>query len=92
MKNTQDDNAEAVRVGDLVITRIKNRWGLECAGTVESRHGETADVRVWNMNGPGADMLVTGIPLDELTKDRHRTPTCRRPAPCNETGDFRIIM
>lgn len=56
-------------VGELVITRIKNRWGLECAGTVEARHGKTADVRVWNMNGPGADMLVTGIPIDELTKD-----------------------
>lgn len=75
MKNTQDINAEAVRssdwlgVGELIITRIKNRWGLECAGTVEARHGDTADVRVWNMNGPGADMLVTGIPLDELTKD-----------------------
>lgn len=75
MKNTQDNNAEAVHssawlgVGDLVITRIKNRWNLECAGTVEATDGKTADVRVWNMNGPGADMLVTGIPLDELTKD-----------------------
>jgi hypothetical protein len=73
--NTQDVNGEApvrcsawLGAGDLVITRIKNRWGLECAGTVESVNGDTADVRVWNMNGPGADMLVTGIPTSELTK------------------------
>ena len=68
-------------VGDLVITRIQNRWGLDCAGTVEARHGDTADVRVWNMNGPGADMLVTGIPLDELTKDSE-TPNEKL---CDET-------
>jgi len=52
-------------VGELVITRIKNRWGLECAGTIEAIHGDTADVRVWNMNGPGADMLVTGITVGD---------------------------
>jgi hypothetical protein len=63
-----DKLSDWLGVGELVITRIKNRWGLECAGTVEARHGDTADVRVWNMNGPGADMLVTGIPLDELVQ------------------------
>ena len=53
-------------IGSLVLTKIKNRWNLDCAGTIEAINGHTANVRVWNMNGPGADVLVTEIPMTEL--------------------------
>jgi hypothetical protein len=65
MKSEQD----SFTVGDLVIAKIKNRWGLECAGIIENVKGGRADVKVWNMEGPGADVLVTGIPFSELIKD-----------------------
>lgn len=58
-----------MKTGDLVITRFRNRWGIECAGTIEAIRGDTADVRVWNAHGPGADMLATGVPIAELTPD-----------------------
>lgn len=62
----RETHTRSMKVGDLVITKLKNRWGLDCAGTVERVLEESADVRVWNLNGPGADLLVTGIPLGEL--------------------------
>jgi len=55
--------------GDLVMTDLKNRWNLDCAGTVVEVHKDTADVNVWNLKGPGADVLVTGIPLEKLRLD-----------------------
>ena len=49
-------------VGDIVTVPIKNRWGIGCAATIEAVHAETVDATVWNMDGPGADRLITGIP------------------------------
>lgn len=57
------------KVGDLVFTKFKNRFDLDCAGTVERVGDGAADVRVWNMYGPGADCLVLNIPTEELTLD-----------------------
>ena len=68
-------NQVEIKVGALVFTKLKNRWNLDCAGTVEVVDTETnmADVRVWNINGPGADMLVTKIPFAELSLDNENT-------------------
>lgn len=70
-----------MKVGDLVVTRIRNRWGIECMGIIEALRDDTADVRVWNMGGPGADVLVTLIPLYELSLNNprhyHDAPTIR---------------
>ena len=52
--------------GDLVTTRLKNRWGIECLGTIESANDVSADVCVWNLRGPGANVVVTDIPIGEL--------------------------
>jgi hypothetical protein len=49
-------------VGDIVTVPLKNRWGIDCAATIEAVHAETVDATVWNLDGPGADRLVTGIP------------------------------
>lgn len=49
-------------VGDIVTVPIKNRWGIDCAATIKAVHADTVDATVWNMDGPGADRLVTGIP------------------------------
>ena len=48
-------------VGEIVTVPIKNRWGIDCAATIEVVHAETVDATVWNMDGPGADRLITGI-------------------------------
>ncbi len=62
----KDASKKSFGVGNLVITKLKNRWNIECAGIIESINGDVANVRVWNINGPGADVLVTGIPMAEL--------------------------
>ena len=49
-------------IGQIVTVPIKNRWGIDCAATIEAVYDETFDATVWNMDGPGADRLVTGIP------------------------------
>jgi hypothetical protein len=59
----------AFKIGDLVMTKIKNRWGLACAGKVMAANGGKADVLVWNMHGPGADAMVMGIPFSQLSLD-----------------------
>lgn len=55
------------KVGDIVKVPIKNRWGIDCAATIERVNEASVDATVWNMDGPGADCLVTGIPLDVIT-------------------------
>ena len=57
-------------VGDLVTVPIKNRWGIDCAATIEAVHESSVDATVWNMDGPGADRLVTGIPFSALTPNQ----------------------
>ena len=51
-----------ISIGDIVTVPVKNRWGIDCAATVEAVHAETVDATIWNMDGPGADRFVTGIP------------------------------
>jgi hypothetical protein len=58
-----------LKVGDIVGVPIKNRWGIDCAATIEVVHESTVDARVWNMNGPGADQLVTGIPVSVCSRE-----------------------
>ena len=52
------------------MTPLLNRWGLECAGEVievrEAFGEQFCDVEVWNLDGPGADRLITNIPSKEL--------------------------
>lgn len=61
-------------INELVITTFKNRWDLNCAGTVEQVNGDgTYDVTVWNIYGPGANTIVRGIPESELKKGRNVT-------------------
>lgn len=52
------------KVGDLVTLPIKNRWGVDCAATIEAVHEDSVDATVWNMDGPGGDRFVTKIPFD----------------------------
>jgi hypothetical protein len=55
-----------IKVDDLVIIPIKNRWGLDCAATVRTVYSSSFDATVWNMMGPGDDMFVTDIPFSEI--------------------------
>jgi hypothetical protein len=54
------------KIGDAVFVSIKNRWGLDCAATIEAVHENTVDATVWNMDGLGANRLITGIPYSVL--------------------------
>lgn len=57
-----------LKINDLVcVNNLKNRWGIPPCGTVESLTETEADVMVFNLYGPGADMLVTNIPINELS-------------------------
>ena len=60
-------------VGDLVTVPIKNRWGMDCAATITAVHAGTVDATVWNMDGPGADREVTGIPFSECQANNKDT-------------------
>ena len=61
-------------IGDIVTVPIKNRWGIDCAATIEAIHAETVDATVWNMDGPGADRLVTGIPHSVCKANTQNSP------------------
>ena len=61
-------NSSELKAGDVVFVPIKNRWGLDCAATIEAVHPETVDATVWNMNGPGANQLITKIPRSVCQK------------------------
>lgn len=58
--------AQKFKVDDLVLTKYKNRLGLDCAATITSYRDGLYTAQVWNMYGPGADITVTGIPESEL--------------------------
>lgn len=66
MHNTSS-NQKPLKVGDLVVTPFKNRWDLECVGTILALSEGAADVEVFNIAGPGANGTVNGIPLDKLS-------------------------
>ena len=66
MKN----NTTLLKVGDIVTIPIKNRWGIDCAATNIAVHESSADATVWNMDGPGADREVTGIPFSVCAQDK----------------------
>lgn len=56
-----------IKIGDLVIIEnLKNRWGIACAATVISIDGDFCDAEVWSLNGPGANQVVTKIPINEV--------------------------
>lgn len=55
-----------MKVGDLVITKYKNRWNINCCGNIERISNTTADVYVYNLYGPGVNCLIKDIPLNEL--------------------------
>lgn len=55
------------RAGQVVTVPIKNRWGINCAATIEAVYESSVDATVWNMDGPGGDRLVTGIPFSVIT-------------------------
>ena len=63
MKNT------TLNIGDIVTVPIKNRWGVDCAATITAVHEESVDATVWNMDGPGADREITGIPLSVCSRE-----------------------
>ena len=59
------------KINDLVIVNeLRNRWNIPPCGTIEQLNETTADVMVFNLYGPGADMLVTNIPIIELSIPR----------------------
>ncbi len=63
-------SSDLFRAGEIVTVPIKNRWGVDCAATIESVHKSSVDATVWNMDGPGADRFVTGIPFSALTPSK----------------------
>jgi hypothetical protein len=63
-----------MKKGDKVITKIKNRWNLDCAAVVTNVNEDgSLDLKVWNMGGPGADWLITRVPQSEVVLDDYET-------------------
>lgn len=62
--NDDDDvsTETSFSVGDIVTVPIKNRLGIDCAAVIVAVYADTVDATVWNIDGPGANKLVTGIP------------------------------
>ena len=56
------------KINELVIVNnLRNRWNIPPCGTIEKLNETTADVMVFNLQGPGANLLVIDIPINELT-------------------------
>ena len=68
MKHEDTKNMETkLRVGDIVTVPIKNRWGIECAATIEAVRESSVDANGLEHGRTGADRFVTGIPFDVIT-------------------------
>jgi hypothetical protein len=52
----------------VIVNNLRNRWNIPPCGTIEELTETTANVNVFNLYGPGADMVVFDIPLNELGK------------------------
>ena len=56
----------------LVITKLKNRHGLDCAGEIISKNNDnTYNVLVYNLGGYGGYAVVNGIREEDLVEDTY---------------------
>lgn len=54
-----------MKINDLVVTKLLNRWNLPCCGNIISISDNVAKVLVFNVHGPGADAELD-IPIMDL--------------------------
>lgn len=54
--------------GDLIkCNKLLNRWNLPCCATViEVNPNDTVKAEVWNIHGPGANQIISDIPISDV--------------------------